>query len=201
MTTVQTEIVGNIRSALLALSAAVGLILLVACVNLANLAAVRGSSRGREVAIRLALGASRRQVARQLVMESLTLALVGGAVGVLIASQAVAWLRATAPFGLPRAQEIALDGRAVLVASAITIFTALLFGVVPALRAALAGGSLSSLLGGRAGAGGSKREARGRIVGSLMPHARGVCEEVATPRTSISSTSPRPRSRRRRGCS
>ena len=164
MTTVQTEIVGNIRSALLALTAAVALILLVACVNLANLAAVRGSSRGREVAIRLALGASRRQVARQLVTESLTLALVGGAVGVLLASQAVAWLRATAPFGLPRAQEIALDGRAVLVASAITIFTALLFGVVPALRAALAGGSLSSLLGGRAGAGGSKREARGRAI-------------------------------------
>ena len=164
MTTVQTEIVGNIRSALLALTAAVALILLVACVNLANLAAVRGSSRGREVAIRLALGASRGQVARQLVTESLTLALIGGAVGVVLASQAVAWLRVTAPFGLPRAREIALDGRAVLVASAITIFTALLFGVVPALRAALAGGSLSSLLGGRAGAGGSRREARGRAM-------------------------------------
>jgi predicted permease len=164
MTTVQTEIVGNIRSALLALSAAVALILLVACVNLANLAAVRGSSRGREVAIRLALGASRGQIARQLVTESLTLAVVGGAVGVLLAWQAVAWLRATAPFGLPRAGEISLDGRAVLVASAITIFTALLFGVVPALRAAMAGGSLSSLLGGRAGAGGSKREARGRAI-------------------------------------
>ena len=164
ITTVQTEVVGNIRSALLALTAAVGLIMLVACVNLANLAAVRGSSRGREVAIRLALGASRGQVARQLVTESLTLSIVGGAIGVFLASQAIAWLRATAPFGLPRAREVVLDGRAVLVASAITILTALVFGVLPALRAAIAGGSLSSLLGGRAGAGGSKREARGRAI-------------------------------------
>jgi putative ABC transport system permease protein len=160
----QTEIVGNVRTALLGLGGAVALILLVACVNLANLAAVRGASRGREVAIRLALGASRGQVARQLAAESATLAVLGGAIGVVVAWRAVAWLRATAPFGLPRANELALDARAVIVAAGVTGLTALLFGVVPALRAAMAGGTFRVLLGGRSGAGGTRREARGRAV-------------------------------------
>ena len=163
-TPLQTEIVGDVRTAILGLGGAVTLILLVACVNLANLAAVRGASRGREVAIRFALGASRAQVMRQLAVESATLAVVGGGLGVLVAWRAVSWLRATAPFDLPRARELALDGRAVGVAAAVTILTALLFGVVPALRAAMAGGSFRALLGGRSGGGGSRREARGRAV-------------------------------------
>ena len=160
----QTEIVGNVRTALLGLGGAVALILLVACVNLANLAAVRGSSRGREMAIRFALGASRGQVVRQLAVESATLAIIGGGIGVVAAWRAVVWLRVTAPFGLPRADELALDGRAVAVAAAVTVVTALMFGVVPALRAATAGGTFRTLLGGRSGAGGSRRETRGRAV-------------------------------------
>jgi predicted permease len=164
VTPLQEELVGDVRSALFALGGAVALILLVACVNVANLAAVRGSSRGREVAIRFALGANRGQVARQLAMESGMLALLGGVGGVILASRAISWLRATAPFDLPRAHEIALDGRAVAVATTLTILTALLFGVVPALRAAVAGGTFSVLLGGRSGAGGTRREARGRAV-------------------------------------
>jgi predicted permease len=160
----QTEIVGSVRTALLGLGGAVALILLVACVNLANLAAVRGASRGREVAIRFALGASRAQVIRQLAVESATLALIGGGIGVLLAWRAISWLRATAPFDLPRARELALDGRAVAVAATVTIVTALLFGVFPALRAAMSGGTFRVLLGGRSGAGGSRREARGRAV-------------------------------------
>jgi putative ABC transport system permease protein len=164
VTPLQTEIVGDVRTALLGLGGAVALILLVACVNLANLAAVRGSSRGREVAIRFALGASRGQVARQLAVESATLAVLGGSVGIVFAWRAISWLRATAPFDLPRANELALDGRAVAVATAVTVLTALLFGVVPALRAAMAGGSFRMLLGGRSGAGGTRREARGRAV-------------------------------------
>jgi len=163
-TPLQTEIVGDVRTAILGLGGAVALILLVACVNLANLAAVRGASRGREIAIRFALGASRGQVMRQLAVESATLAVVGGGLGVLFAWRAVSWLRATAPFDLPRAHELALDGRAVGVAATVTILTALLFGVLPALRAAMAGGSFRALLGGRSGAGGSRREARGRAM-------------------------------------
>jgi predicted permease len=163
LTPLQTEVVGNVKAALLGLGGAVALILLVACVNLANLAAVRGASRGREVAIRFALGASRGQVVRQLMMESATLAVTGGALGVLLAWRAISWLRATAPFGLPRANELTLDGRAVAVAAAVTILTAILFGVVPALRAAMGGGSFRALLGGRGG-GATRREARGRAV-------------------------------------
>jgi predicted permease len=158
------EIVGNVKSALLALGGAVALILLVACVNLANLAAVRGSSRGREVAIRLALGASRARVVRHLATESFVMAILGGSLGIVLATRAVAWLRVTAPFGLPRADEIALDVRAVAVASTITVVTAVLFGVFPALRAALGGGSPFALLVGRGSGGGSRREARGRAL-------------------------------------
>jgi predicted permease len=164
VTPLQTEIVGDVRTAILGLGGAVALILLVACVNLANLAAVRGASRGREVAIRFALGASRAQVMRQLAVESGTLAAIGGGLGILLAWRAVSWLRVTAPFDLPRARELALDGRAVAVAASVTMLTALLFGVIPALRAAMAGGSFRVLLGGRSGAGGSRREARGRAV-------------------------------------
>jgi len=164
LTPLQEELVGDIRSALIALGSAVALILLIACVNVANLAAVRGSSRGRELAIRFALGASRAQVVRQLAIESSTLALLGGGAGVVLASRAVSWVRATAPFDLPRAQEIALDARAVAVAASITIVTVLVFGVVPALRAALAGGSPGALLGARSIAGGTRRESRGRAM-------------------------------------
>lgn len=164
VTPLQTEIVGDIQSALLGLGGAVALILLVACVNLANLAAVRGASRGREVAIRFALGASRGQVTRQLAVESATLAVAGGSLGGLFAWRAISWLRATAPFDLPRANELALDGRAVAVAASVTVLTALLFGVIPALRAAIGAGSFRVLLSGRSGSGGTKREARGRAV-------------------------------------
>jgi putative ABC transport system permease protein len=164
VTPLQTEIVGDVRTALLGLGGAVALILLVACVNLANLAAVRGASRGREVAIRFALGANRARIVRQLATESATLSLLGGGIGVLLAWRAVTWLRATAPFDLPRAHEITLDGRAVAVAAAVTIVTALVFGVVPALRAAMAGGTVGVLLGGRSSGGGTRREARGRAI-------------------------------------
>jgi len=164
VTPLQEEMVGPVRTTILALGAAVALILLVACVNVANLAAVRGSSRGREVAIRFALGASRGQVMRQLMIESMTLGVLGGAIGTVLASRAVAWLRVTAPFNLPRAQELAIDARAVIVAATITILTAVIFGVLPALHAAMRAGGLAALLGGRSGAGGTRQEARSRAV-------------------------------------
>ena len=164
VTPLQEEMVGPVRTTIFALGAAVALILLVACVNVANLAAVRGSSRGREVAIRFALGASRGQVTRQLMIESATLGVLGGIIGTLLASRAVAWLRVTAPFNLPRAQELAIDARAVTVAATITLLTAVVFGVLPALHAAMRAGGLAVLLGGRSGAGGTRQEARSRAV-------------------------------------
>ncbi|HEV7705847.1 MAG TPA: ABC transporter permease, partial [Gemmatimonadaceae bacterium] len=158
----KTEVVGNIGPALWALGGAVALILLIACVNLANLSAVRGTSRGREMAVRLALGASRAQVSLQLIVETLLLAIAGAALGVLGARFAIAWLRATAPFGLPRANEIALDARALFVAVFLTVTTAILFGVLPALRAATPGGAIGALLGRRSSAGGTRTQTRVR---------------------------------------
>ena len=158
----KTEVVGNIGAALWALGGAVALILLIACVNLANLSAVRGTSRGREMAVRIALGASGAQVSRQLIVETLILAIAGAALGVLAAHSAVAWLRATAPFDLPRADEISLDSRALLVATLLTGATAMLFGVLPALRAAAPGGAIGALLGRRSSAGGTRAQTRMR---------------------------------------
>jgi putative ABC transport system permease protein len=160
----KTEVVGSVGPALWALGGAVAVILLIACVNLANLSAVRGSARGREMAVRLALGASGAQVSRQLVIETLLLASGGAALGTVGARGAIAWLRATAPFDLPRAAELSLDSRALLVAILLTVTTAILFGVVPALRAASPGGAISTFLGRRTGAGGTRAQGRVRAV-------------------------------------
>jgi putative ABC transport system permease protein len=160
----KTEVVGSVGPALWALGGAVALILLIACVNLANLSAVRGTSRGREMAVRLALGASGAQVSKQLIAEMVMLAIGGAAIGIAGARGAIAWLRATAPFDLPRAAELSLDSRALLVATLLTVTTAILFGVVPALRAAAPGGAISALLGRRTGAGGTRTQERVRAV-------------------------------------
>jgi putative ABC transport system permease protein len=160
----KTEVVGRVGPALWALGGAVALILLIACVNLANLSAVRGSSRGREMAVRLALGARGAQVSKQLIAEMLMLAIGGAALGTAGARGAVAWLRATAPFDLPRASELSLDSRALFVAILLTVTTAILFGVIPALRAAAPGGAISALLGARAEGGGTRAQRRVRAV-------------------------------------
>jgi putative ABC transport system permease protein len=156
----RTAVVGNIGPAIWALVGAVALILLIACVNLANLSAVRGTSRAREMAVRLALGASGAQLSLQLMVETLMLAIAGATLGVLGARDVVGWLRATAPFNLPRAAEISLDSRAMLVAILVTVTTALLFGVVPALRGAAPGGAVGPLLGRRSSAGGTRAQTR-----------------------------------------
>jgi len=158
----RTAVVGNVGAALLALGAGAALILLIACVNVANLAAVRGASRGREIAVRLALGASRFQVMRQLLVEMLALAIVGASAGVTGSYAAIGWLRTTAPFDLPRAAELAVDSRALGVALLLTVLTAAVFGVVPAMRAAVPRGSGGELLGSRSDQAGSRHQTRGR---------------------------------------
>lgn len=160
----RTALVGDASSGLWALSAGVVLLLLIACVNVANLAAVHGASRGREVAVRLALGASRSQVMRQLLVEMLALAVLGASAGVLGCYAAVGWLRSTAPFDLPRAAELAVDVRALGVALLLTVITALVFGVAPAMRAATPRGARNELLGNRSDQAGSRHQTRGRAV-------------------------------------
>lgn len=153
------RIVGDVRPIFGVLFAAVGAVLLIVCVNLANLTLARAAGRGREMAIRAAIGATPARLARQLLVESLALALAGGALGLLLARWAVAGLSVAAADFLPRLVEIRLDGAVVMFTMALAVATALVFGLSPALRAA--GPEMGEALqqGGRGGlaAGGVRR--------------------------------------------
>jgi predicted permease len=128
------EVIGDIARMLWILLAAVGVVLLVACANVANLFLVRSESRHQEFAVRAALGASRSRIARVLLTESLVLALAAGAVGVLLASASIDLLHQLAPAELPRADEIAIDPVVLLFTVVISLAAGAVFGLVPALR-------------------------------------------------------------------
>lgn len=128
------EIVGDVRPVLLILLGAVGFVLLIACVNVANLLLARSTSRRREFAIRLAIGAGQIRVVRQLLTESILLALIGGGLGLLLAKFGTAAAIAAMPRTLPRAEEIGLDFRVLLFTLVVSIAAGILFGLAPALR-------------------------------------------------------------------
>ena len=157
----EEDIVGNISQVLWVLLAAVGLVLLIACANVANLYLVRAEARHRELALRTALGAGRRRLMRELLSESLVLGLLGGVVGVGIAWCLVRGLVTIGPDSVPRLDQIGVDMRIVLFAIAVSLAAGALFGTLPALRQALGfgGGELASSLkeGGRAGTAGRER--------------------------------------------
>ena len=127
--------VGKVRTALWILQGAVGIVLLIGCANVAHLSLARASSRVKEMAVRAALGAGRMRLVRQMLSESLLLAIAGGLAGVALAWRGTHALTALGPKELPRATEIRIDMPVLWFALAVSIFAGLLFGVAPALRA------------------------------------------------------------------
>ena len=128
------DVIGSVGRILWILLGAVGIVLLIACANVANLFLVRAEGRQQELAIRSALGATRGRIARELLVESLMLGLAAGVVGLLFARAAIGLLRILAPATLPRIDEIGIDPVVLLFALAISILTGLLFGPIPVLR-------------------------------------------------------------------
>jgi predicted permease len=128
------DVIGNIGHILWILLGTVGVVLLIACANVANLFLVRAEGRQQELAVRAALGASRGRIARELLSESLMLGLAGGVVGLLFALAGIGLLRRLAPATLPRLDEIGIDPVVLLFTLAISLLTGLLFGLIPVLR-------------------------------------------------------------------
>jgi putative ABC transport system permease protein len=132
----QMDVVKHVRPALAALFGAVGMLLLIACANVAHLLLARATARERELAVRGALGASRGRLLRQLTTESLVLSTAGGALGILLAWLATRWLVWMNPANLPRVDAIRIDPAVLLFAIGTSAVTAIVFGLIPALRAA-----------------------------------------------------------------
>ena len=129
------QVVGDVRPALVVLLGMVGLVLLIACANVANLFLARAAERRKEVAIRTSIGAERWELVRQSLVESVLLALAGAAIGLLLAAWGLAVLQAMEPDNLPRLAEVSIDGGVLLFTLAVALVAGLLFGLVPAIRA------------------------------------------------------------------
>jgi putative ABC transport system permease protein len=158
------ETVGKVRTALLVLLGVVGFLLLIAVANVANLMLTRAAARGRKIAVRMALGANRWRLVRQLLTESVLLASVGGLGGWLMAHWGLAALRLLAPANLPRLHEVAMDAPVFFFLAGASVLTGILFGLAPALQATRASLNESLKEGGRTTAGGAAARTRGLLA-------------------------------------
>jgi putative ABC transport system permease protein len=160
---IREDQVGSVKSSLLLLFGAASFVLLIACANVANLLLARAAARQKEIAIRAALGASRSRVLRQLLTESLLLAVSGGAIGLLLAVWGKSLLVSQVANNLPWIRELPLDGAVLLFAVAASLLTGVVFGLFPALRTAQMKPT-EALKEGARGAGGARQAMRGGVV-------------------------------------
>jgi predicted permease len=154
------EVVGGVGDMLWILMATIGMVLLIACANVANLMLVRSEGRRQEFAVRMALGARRGDIVREVLVESLVLSVIGGALGVALAYAGLTVVIATAPTTLPRVEDISLDPRVVAFAIVVSLLSSLLFGALPALKHAAQHGA--PIAGGARGASTSRERQRTR---------------------------------------
>jgi putative ABC transport system permease protein len=167
VTPMRQALTGHVRAALYVLLAAVGFVLLIACANVANLVLARSVTRGRELALRAALGAGRGRIARQLLTESLLLGAGGALGGLLLALASVRALASLAPVALPRLEHVAVDARVLIFTAAIAVLTAVLFGLAPAWRAGAADAQPALARDARTTAGGRSRVRAVLVVADL----------------------------------
>jgi len=164
------QMVGYVRPLLLVLLAAVGFVLLIACLNVANLMLARSTVRAREFAIRAALGATKARVVRQLLAESVLLGLIGGAIGLLLASWGTRAALSTLPSTLPRSDQIAIDTRVLIFTAGSAILAGILFGLTPALKMSRGATNETLKEGGRSNTG-RRHRAQGVFVVAEMAMA------------------------------
>jgi predicted permease len=158
------SLVGNVRPMLWALMAFVMMVIIIASVNIANLLLARASGRQQELAVRLALGASRYRVVRQMVTESVILSLLAGIVGITTAALSLRFIVQLVPAGIPALAEITIDWRVLLFALLISVLTGLLFGIIPAMQSTKSAASIAAIREGSGGSGYSSRTSRMRSL-------------------------------------
>ncbi|MEK6322886.1 MAG: ABC transporter permease [Acidobacteriota bacterium] len=164
LTSLRAGLVGDYRNALLILLGVVGFVLLIACVNVANLLLARSTARQKEIAIRAALGANRRRIFRQLLTESLLLGLISGAIGLVLALWGMDLLLAAIPIDIPFWMKFDLDARVLFFTAGCSLLTGFVFGTVPAIQASNPDLNETLKEGGRGSAGGPRHRLRSLLV-------------------------------------